>query len=156
MRMTASATIEIAQPQETVFEFACACKTYEQLFRKRGSVAGVVKAEMIDGAPPAQGAWRRVELSDGTALEEELLCFDRPTRHTYRWSRGVRTPARLMIRAAEGDWKFGEHDGRTRIDWAYTFVLTTPLVYPAAAFMIGQFRRWMEQQLRAIDGALTA
>jgi len=154
MQIRTSATIDIAGPREAVFDFACACDTYMKLFRSRGSIAGVAKAEMIDGAPLAAGARRRIELSDGAVLEEDVLAFDRPNRHTYRWSRGLRTPAKFLVRSGEGDWTFSEHEGRTRIDWTYAFELTTPIVYPAVLIMRGQFRRWMAQQLQAIAVAL--
>ena len=156
MRLATQATIDIARPREAVFDFACACDTYVRLFRSRGPIAGVVKAEMIDGAPLAAGARRRMELSDGAVLAEEVVRFDRPRRHSYRWSGGLRAPGKLLVGSGEGDWAFHEYDGGTRIEWHYAFVLTTPLVYPAAAIMLYQFRRWMEQQLSAINAALTA
>ncbi len=155
MRLTTSVSIDIARPREQVFDFACAAETYVKLFRPRGPVAGVVAAEMVDGAKLATGARRRMTLSDGAVLIEEVTAFDRPMRHAYRWSGGLRAPGKFLVRVGEGEWTFAARDGRTRIDWSYTFELTTPLVYPAAAFMLGQFRRWMEQQLSAIDAALT-
>jgi Polyketide cyclase / dehydrase and lipid transport len=155
MRMRTSATIDIARPRDAVFDFACACETYVELFRPRGSVAGVAKAEMMGGVPLGAGARRRIELTDGAIVEEDVVAFDRPTRHTYRWNRGLRMPAKLLVRAGEGDWTFRDESGGTRIDWIYTFDLTTPVVYPLALVMRGQFQRWMEQQLRAIAKALT-
>src|SRR6266542_6972894 len=129
MQISTSATIEIARPREAVFDFACACETYVKLFRPCGSIAGVTAAQMIDGAPLAAGARRRMELSDGAVLEEDVVTFDRPTRHTYRWTRGLRAPGKFLVSAGEGDWTFTEQARGTRIDWNYTFDLTTPLVY---------------------------
>jgi hypothetical protein len=77
MQLRASATIEIARPREVVFDFSCACETYVKLFRPRGPIAGIAKAEMISGAPLAAGARRRIELSDGAVVEEDVLAFDR-------------------------------------------------------------------------------
>jgi hypothetical protein len=155
MRISTSATIEVSRPREQVFDCACACATYEKLFKARGPIAGIVKAHMIDGASPATGTRRRIELSDGGVIEESVLAWDRPARHTYRWTRGLRGVGKLLVRSGEGDWIFRETAGGTRIEWGYTFELTTPVVYPAALIMVGQFRRWMEQQLRAIDASLT-
>jgi Polyketide cyclase / dehydrase and lipid transport len=154
MRLNTSATIDIAQPRDTVFDFACACETYVKLFRPRGSIAGVASAQILDGALRA-GARRRMTLTDGAVIDEDVVAFDRPTRHTYRWTGGLRAPARFLVRGGEGDWTFVEHSGKTRIDWNYAFDLTTPLVYPAAILMLGQFRRWMEQQLGAISASLS-
>jgi hypothetical protein len=154
MRIKTSAAIEIARPREAVFDFACACETYVKLFRSRGPIAGITMAEMIDGATLGAGARRRIELSDGAVLEEHVVVFDRPTRHVYRWDRGLRAPGKFITRAGEADWTFSEQRGGTRIDWTYTFDLTTPLVYPAALVMRGQFGRWMEQQLHAISASM--
>jgi polyketide cyclase/dehydrase/lipid transport protein len=156
VQVTTKASVDIARARDEVFDFACACDTYVRLFRPFGTVAGIVGAEMVDGVPLAAGALRRITLSDGAVLEEEVLAYDRPTRHAYRWSRGLRAPGRLLVRDGQGEWTFSAQDGHTRIDWQYTFTLTTPLIYPAAAYMLGDFRRWMEQALSAIDTALEA
>jgi len=156
MEISASATIEIARPREAVFDFACSNDTYERLFRKRGPVAGVVKATMADGAAPADGARRRIELSDGSVVDEIIVSWDRPARHTYRWSGGLKGLGGMLVRSGEADWTFREHGGKTSIDWVYRFVLTTPLVFPAVLVMRRQFRLWMEQQLRAIAAELEA
>jgi uncharacterized protein YndB with AHSA1/START domain len=154
MRLATSATIEIAQPRERVFDFATATDTFAKIFRARGPVAAIVGAELLDGATLGTGARRRMTMGDGAVLIEEVIAFDRPSRHAYRWSGGLRAPGKFLVRTGEADWRFEARGERTRIDWGYTFELTTPLIYPAAAFMIGQFRKWMEQQLRAIDTAL--
>src|SRR5258705_2818027 len=120
MQMRTSTTIEIARPREAVFDFACACETYTKLFRPRGLVAGIAKAEMIDGAALGAGARRRIEMSDGAVLEEDVVAFHRPKRHTYRWKGGLAAPAKFLVRAGEGDWTFSDQRGGTRIDWNYT------------------------------------
>ena len=155
MQITSSATINIARPREAVFDFACACETYAKLFRPLGSIAGIAKAEMIDGAPLGAGARRRIELSDGAVVEEDVVAFERPTRHTYRWNRGLSVSAKYLVRAGEGDWTFRDRGRGTCIDWTYTFDLTTPVIHPAALVFRDQFQHWMDQQLRAIAAALT-
>jgi hypothetical protein len=154
MRISAHAAIDIPRPREAVFDFACAAETFERLFRPRGLVAGIQKIVMLEGAPLAAGARRQVTMSDGGALVEEVTAFERPLRHAYRWAGGLRAPAKFFVRAGEGDWRFSDAAGGTHIDWTYTFELTTPLAYPAAALLRLQFRAWMAQQLRAIAAAL--
>jgi len=100
MRLNTSATIDIAQPRDTVFDFACACETYVKLFRPRGSIAGVAAAQILDGALRA-GARRRMTLTDGAVIDEDVVAFDRPTRHTYRWTGGLRAPARFLVRGVK-------------------------------------------------------
>ena len=155
MQLTTTARIDVGKPRDEVFDFACSCETYVKLFRPRGMIAGVIAAEMIDGMPLAAGARRRMTLSDGAVIDEDVVTFDRPNRHVYRWSRGLRGLGKLIVRSGEGDWTFTGREGGTRIDWRYTFVLTSPLMYPLGAILLGGFRAWMEQQLRAIERALT-
>jgi hypothetical protein len=108
----------------------------------------------MDGQPLRTGARRLIEMSDGAILMEDIVAYERPSRHRYRWTQGLRPPAKFLVSAGEAEWIFTERGASTRIDWSYTFDLTTPLVYPLALIMVSQFRGWMVQQLEAIAGAL--
>jgi hypothetical protein len=154
MRIATGTEIVVPGRREDVFDFACSCETFVKLFRAKGLVGGIVGAEMLDGAKPATGARRRISLDDGSVLVEDILRFERPTRHVYRWSSGLRGPAKLLVRYGEGDWTFSDRAEGTHIDWRYTFELTSPLAYPAGLVLRSAFRAWMQQQLHAIRDAL--
>jgi hypothetical protein len=110
---------------------------------------------MVDAAALKPRARRRVAMTDGNVIEEELLVFERAVRHRYRWVNRPAAPFSLLVRGGEGDWIFARAGDGTRIVWTYEFKLTTPFVYPLAAAMLFFFRRWMEQGLARLGSLLT-
>jgi hypothetical protein len=154
MQMICSATVEIARPVEEVFAFATGCDNFPAFLVKRGPIPGVVKVEMIGGAPLAAGATRQITLTDGSVLEEVVLALERPSLHRYRWQGGPRPPLSLLVHSGEGEWTFSARAQSTRIEWRYTFELTSPLAYPLALIVLPFLRRWMAGSLRRLRDAL--
>lgn len=150
MKVTTATSIIIPGPREEVFDFACANDTYERNLQRHGLIAGVMKAEMFDGHVLATDAWRRVHLTDGIVLEELILAYDRPSKHQYRWTGGLKAPNSWLVRSGEGCWDFREADGGTRIDWSYEFGLTSPLAYPLILPALASYKSWMNHGLEAI------
>jgi hypothetical protein len=89
------------------------------------------------------GSRRRLALTDGTFMEEEVIAFDRPREHSYRWLNAPPMPIGLIVRGAQGSWHFAPEGTGTRIHWQYRFELSTPLVYPLALVLVAAFRGWM-------------
>ena len=58
------------------------------------------------------------------------------------------------MRSAIGDWTFSGDESRTRVDWSYTFTLTSPLAWPLASAVAWLFQRWMQQSLERIASAM--
>jgi hypothetical protein len=109
---------------------------------------------MLAGGEPKVGARRRIELTDGSVMGEELLAFERPLRHAYRWTDPPALPLSLLVRRGTGDWTFTPEAGGTRIAWSYRFELTSPLAWPLAALVALLFRRWMAQGLAELRALL--
>lgn len=154
MRIAERAQIHVPRPIEEVFDFSVACETFPRVLQPLGPIAGVAKAEMIDAPAPKTGARRRIHMTDGSAIEELLVAFERPTRHRYRWLNRPAPPFSWLVRGGEGDWTFTPSDGGTSIVWVYSFDLTTPLAYPLAAPIALLFRRWMTRGLVRIRAVL--
>ncbi len=89
-------------------------------------------------------------MTDGAVLEEVILAYDPPAKHSYRWEGGAKFPFSLLVRSGTGTWDFSEVEGGTRIVWSYTFGLTSPFAYPLALPIVHFFRGWLEQGLEAI------
>lgn len=156
MQVQTQASVVVERPVEAVFDFAVAPESQPLLLRAAPPIPGVTGIEMLDGRAPETGARRRVLLSDGSTLREEVVALERPHRHRYRWLDPPAAPLHLLVSAAEGDWVFSGHGERTRIDWTYTFTLTSPLLYPLALAVAWLFGRWMQQSLDRIPGELRA
>jgi uncharacterized protein YndB with AHSA1/START domain len=155
MQLATRAEIEIARSPGEVFDLAASCDGFPRFLHPLGPVPGVAGAEMLDASAPKPGARRRVRMTDGSTMDEELLAFERPTRHRYRWAHPPAPPFSLLVRGGEGDWTFSPAGDGTRIAWDYRFELTTPLVYPLAAVVVLLFRRWMAGGLGRLRTLLT-
>jgi hypothetical protein len=143
----------VARAPERVFDFAVACETFPRVLLPLGPLPGVSGAEMQGGVAPAPGARRRIRMTDGSSLTEELLAFERPSRHRYRWA-DPRAPLGWLVRSGEGDWSFTPSPRGTRIRWSYRFELTHALAAPLAWPIVWLFRSWMSRGLERVREAL--
>ena len=156
MEVRAEASVVVTRPLGEVFDFAVAPESQPLLLRAAPPIPGVTGIEMLEGGVLETGARRRVRLSDGSTLREEVIALDRPRRHAYRWLDRPASPLDWLVRAAVGDWTFSGDEARTRVDWTYTFTLTSPLAWPLATAVAWLFQRWMQQSLERIAGAMPA
>lgn len=154
MQITTHAKVTIPLPRQAVFNYAVDSENLKKDLAPYGPIAGIVDGVMLDGQPLEQGARRRMTLTDGTVLDEDILAFDPPNEHQYRWSSGLKPPFAWLVRAGEGRWLFTDVEGGTQVDWHYTFDLRSPLAYPFTLAITGLFRRWQLQGLNSIRRSL--
>lgn len=154
MQLKTSTSITIPRPREVVFDYATLCETLVETLRPFGPVAGLAGAEMLDGRPLETGAKRRITMSDGAVLIEDILEFTRPNVHRYRWTTGLKPPFAWLVKSGEGVWIFREVEQGTRIDWNYTFELSSPLAAPLAAPIMLLFKQWQARGLQRIRAQL--
>jgi hypothetical protein len=151
MKLTTSAAIEIARPREEVFDVALDATRLPRIMKPVRPIPGVVAVEMDGGAAPAAGARRRVTMSDGSVMGEEITALERPRAYAYRWLNRPAAPFDLLVRTAAADWTFREADRGARVEWIYTFELTSPLAWPAAWAATRLFARWMRAALAELQ-----
>lgn len=150
MKITALAAIDIPAPVERAFAVATDQERLAQLLLPLGPIPGVLGVELVDAPAPAPGVRRRVRMSDRTEVLEEVLAFDPPHRHRYRWVNPPAFPFSLLVSGGEADWVFTSQGSAARIEWRYTFTLTSPLVWPAVAVLRLVFARWMAAALARV------
>jgi uncharacterized protein YndB with AHSA1/START domain len=155
MKLTARASVDIPKPADQVFDFATSCEGFPRFIWAYGPIPGITRAEMVAGQAPKAGAERHVHLTDGNVVKEQLLAYDRPSRHRYRWLHAPAFPNSLIFSAAEGDWRFTATSGGTRIDWDYHFELTSVFALLAAPLLL-VFRLWMKRSLLRARSVLAA
>jgi Polyketide cyclase / dehydrase and lipid transport len=155
MHVHTRAQLEIAASPEVVFDLAADYRNLSRFVRPSLGIPGVERAEMVGGGPAKAGMLRRLEMSDGSAVEEELLALDRPRLHSYRWTRPPAPPLSLLVRGAQASWVFEPApSGRgTTLTWSYAFELSSPLAYPAGLLLRGLFSRWMRATLARVRDA---
>jgi uncharacterized protein YndB with AHSA1/START domain len=154
MELRTRAQITISRPCEQVFDFAVANESLARVLEKLGPIPGVARIEYVGDGRLVPGAVRRVSMTDGSVLEEEVLEVERPRVHRYRWGRGLRPPFSYLVRTGEGCWTFIETERGTDVEWLYTFQLRSPLAAPVAAAVLLLFRRWMQAGLRRMRAEL--
>ena len=153
MKLETRARIEVARPIEQVFDLASACEAFPRFLAPLGPIPGVKSARLLDAAEPKAGTRREVAMTDGSRMEEEILAFERPTLHRYRWRTRPAPPFSWLLAGAEAEWRFTASGGATQIDWVYAFEPTSALAAWVARPILLLFRRWMQRgldRLRAI------
>jgi uncharacterized protein YndB with AHSA1/START domain len=150
MNVRTRAEIHVARSPEEVFDFVVEPSHFPRWLRTVAPIPGVTEVEPLDPGPQRVGSRRRITTSDGGVVVEEVLALDRPERHGYRWKK-PKLPFSLLVKSGEGSWRFTPEKGGTRVEWTYTFELTTPLVYLHAKLVVLAFRRWMQRNLARIE-----
>lgn len=141
-----NASVEIPASPEVVFDCVTSLSALPKVFRGFGPIPAIIKADMADGGEMREGGVRRVENSDASVIEEEIVTLKKPERQTYRLVRGFKFPISLLINSGGGDWKFTPTTNGTRIDWEFYFVLTSGLFYPLGFLLVVVFMNKAMQQ----------
>ena len=154
MDLTRHAHCELPWPIDTVFDMATDCEGLPRYLHPLGPILGVQHARMVDDQPLGNGATREVVFSDRSTMLEEILAFDRPSRHCYRWLKRPAPPFDRLVQGACSDVRFTPTTDGTRIDWSYRFELTSPWVLPIALPAVIVMQRWMQNGLARLPEVL--
>jgi hypothetical protein len=73
------------------------------------------------GAWDAGGQTRRINLTDGNTIGEEIVAADRPGRFTYRVG-PFSGPTGMVVDHVNGEFVFEEMTGGTFVRWTYEWV----------------------------------
>lgn len=146
MLVKTNALVEVSASPEIVFDFVTSLSNLPKVFRGFGPIPAIIKAEMVDGGEMREGGVRRIENSDGSVIDEEIITFNKTGRQTYRLVRGFKFPISLLIESGGGDWKFTATAKGTRIDWEFYFMLTSGLFYPVGLLLVQVFMQTAMQQ----------
>ena len=145
MKLSTRARVHVPRSPEQVFDVAV--RELPALLQKYGPIPGVDHIELLEGTTPVTGSRRRVTMTDGSVIQEEVLELTRPRRHNYRWLNRPKFPFSLIVKTAEADWIFTPESGGTTVEWTYPFPLTSPLVFLQARLAVALFKRWMQRAL---------
>ena len=84
------------------------------------------------------GAFRIVELADGTTVKEQLIEFMAPERFSYRvWDFDNRIIKSLADGGAMGKWVFQPAEQGTRVEWTYTFYTSKRFAVVPLSIIVG-------------------
>ncbi|MFO0562721.1 MAG: SRPBCC family protein [Polyangiales bacterium] len=147
MKIHTQAVAEYPVPREKLFEMATAIEQLSSVLKPEGPLPGVERAWIVGGGALKKGSIRRVVLTDGTPLDEEITDWEPPRKHAYN-VKGFRGPFGLLVKGAHSQWIFSPIDVGTRISWRYEFELTSPAALPLALPLVKvAMKRMMESTL---------
>jgi len=154
MNVSTRATITVRATPEAVFDLVNDPERTPDVFVAHGPIVGVTGAQVVSAGPLAEGKVRHITTADGATLTETMLTFDRACAVRYRLE-GLARPFSFLVRHGDASWRFTPEEGSTRVEWTYTFELTTPLAWPLAALIVGTvFRGWMNSCLHRVNEIL--
>ena len=140
-------------PPDAVFALSADPQRFPATFRGYGPIPAI--RTITPHAPPAVGATRTLENSDGSRPHERITAFDPPLRHAYVLS-GIAAPFSWLVRAGHADWSLAPAPGGTDVTWRYRFELTNPLAWPLAwpllhGFMQRAMQRCLDAMARVVE-----
>ncbi|MFQ5564026.1 MAG: SRPBCC family protein [Parvularculaceae bacterium] len=122
-------TASVEAPLARTFEIAVPIDVLA-VMKPRGFLPGVARVENQTGPWNAVGQNRRLYLTDGSSVFEEIIDYAANHHFAYTVSRftGVFS---ALVREARGEWNFTQTaTGRTQIDWTYAFTPKSMLARP--------------------------
>lgn len=147
MQIVATAEKLFTGSRQEVFETCTDHDNVVKTFDAYGPIPGVVAIEMRDAEPLAAGVTRAITTSDGVTMDEKMLAFEHPVMQQYRWGGELKPPMSWLVRSGTGHWTFSEEAEGTRVQWSYTFELTSVLAWPPTLILSVLFRRFMSRCL---------
>ena len=141
-------TETFSAPIDVAFDYAVPVDL-THIMRPRFPAPGVKRVEDQTGGWDGAGQSRRIYLTDGSSVFEELTGYDRPNGFDYRVSEFTGLFGRL-VQEARGRWQFHKvSPGTCRVEWTYSF-------YPKNAVAAGILELLVKRVWRGVMTAALA
>ncbi len=129
------ATVSIAAPLRRVFDAARGLDIPATM-RQHGPLPGVKTVEGFTGPYSAPGQIRRMTLTDGSSVREELTAYTAEKSYAYRID-GFTSAFASLVERGEAEWRFaGNRPGETRIEWTYALTPKSAAAVPAVWLIV--------------------
>lgn len=122
----------------------------DKLLPPDDSLPSVVRTDMVQGVWDEVGARRRVVLSDGHYLAEEVVANEPQKLFRYQvW--GFTNFAKLAIDYGVGEFRTADNNGKTDLTWTYSYHSNSPLTRPLLErFMKNTWAPYMKTVIQVI------
>lgn len=156
MQLQVTATRHYPTSPEKTFDVAADFLRLPEFFTGFGPIPPIVRVEVEGGGAPAPGKNVVAYQSDGVALGHRITALLRGQTVQYTLT-GLKPPFSLLVEHGLARWDFTPEGSGTRIDWTYTFPLTSPLAAPLAwpllrLLMARAMGRCLDNAHRALAG----
>lgn len=141
--------VVVAVPLDRYAAWA-ATASLESHLRGTSRLPAVARTEELSGAWGEPGARRRVVLSDGHQVAEEILANEPPSRFRYEvW--GFTNFGRFLTDYAVGEFRISGEGDTTRVRWTYAFHPRSRLAAPLLSrFVDSVWTEFMRTSLETI------
>ncbi len=137
--------------------FEIATSLEAPLIIKRGALLpGVLSVSDQKGSWNAIGDGRRLHMTDGSSVYEELIDFAKNRHFAYQVNQFTGGFGKLVSKA-RGEWHFTQvAPNRTYIDWSYTFTPKSKLAQPIVWLIVkglwsGHMRKALERTKKIVE-----
>lgn len=142
MDVTVSESLQITAPPFVVFQHAILdVHVLASTVLRYGPLPGVKSAEVIGGEKLATGTIRRVHLTDGSILNEEITALEPPHQMSYRQLSDFAFPFSLLAKGARGQYSFRPVGRGTEMTWRAAIELRSWLFCPIVLAIRSLFLR---------------
>lgn len=129
--IAASHSIDIDKPLEEAFHSVIFFDV-PSIIQDHGPLPGAARVEPIKGTWREIGDSRRIILTNGSSVHEEIIKYDLNKHAAFRLSEYA-APLKQLVSQGSSVWDFEDlGDGKTRVQWTYSYIprsaFTKPLV----------------------------
>jgi hypothetical protein len=150
MRVSTHAVYGFVHRPEVVFDQAADHENLPTVFRGCGPVPAVESVRLRE-----DGKMRWVRHADGSVIEQEVVCMERPKLQEFALVRGFDAPFSLMVKRGGGIWRFRPAAQGCVVRWEVFFELRTVLAFPFIKLLLERFyRQAMYECLQAMGDQL--
>ena len=122
-----------------------------RLFKGKWPLPAVTQVSNQTGPWDVVGQTRKVSLSDGAELSEEVTGVEPPGPRGARFGytvRGYSGFIGMLVKEGRGFWVFQDRGDKTAITWRYSFLPHNRLTQPLVILIVALFwRRYMQDAL---------
>ncbi len=97
----------------------------------------------------AVGALRRVDLGDGTSVQERITTHEPPKLHRYEMAE-MNFMQKLVCQKMHAEFVLKDAGDSVDVTWTYWIESNNPLQYPLVAFLSWAFKKAMERFMDSV------
>lgn len=128
-----------------------------RIFSRWGPIPGVERTEILQGSESWDqvGMRRRVVLTDGSTIEEEIISVEKPHYFAYELSQ-FDFALEYLVTAARGEWAFVPVGDQTLVKWTYSFKPRSTVLKPVVSLFTNYlYRNYMRSAMASVDSLLS-
>lgn len=112
-------------------------------------IPGIRKITPAWNGSPVVGGLRRVDLGDGTSVQERVTTHEPPKLHRYEMAE-MNFMQKLVCQKMHAEFVLKDAGETVDVTWTYWIESGNPLQYPLVAFLSWAFKKAMERFMDSV------